>query len=65
MNFDNHTVKSKEIFNKEWSVNRPKAVEAAIMLDMLEFLKESTTPQLEGELIVINGNKLLHNNMIE
>ena len=48
MNFYNPTIKSKEIFNKEWSVNRPKAVEAAIMLDMLEFLKELISPQLEG-----------------
>ena len=57
MNLDNHTVKSKEIFNKEWSVNVPKAAEDAIVLDILEFAKEPTMPQLEGELIVINDKK--------
>ena len=39
VDFGNHAVASKETFNKEWSVNIPKAVEAAIMLDMLEFVK--------------------------
>lgn len=48
------------MFNKKWDVNGPKSAEAAIMLNMLEFLKESTSPYLEGELIVIIDNKLLH-----
>ena len=46
--FDNHAVTSKEIFNKEWGVNSPKSTEAAIILNILEFVKESTTSQLEG-----------------
>ena len=48
MNFDNHNVSSKEVFNKQWGVNSLKAVEAEIMLDILEFLNKSTTSQLEG-----------------
>ena len=35
------------------------------MLDILEFVKEWKRPQLNGELIAINENKLFHNNMIE
>ena len=48
VNFVNHTVKIKEIFDKEWSVSSPKEADASIMLDILEFVKDSTTPQLEG-----------------
>ena len=48
VNFDNHAVSSKDTFNKEWSVNSPKAAEAATMLGILDFVKESTMSQLEG-----------------
>ena len=65
VNFENQIIMSKEIFNKKWDVNSPKYAEAAIMLDMLEVLKEHTMTQLEGELIFINDNKLLHNDIHE
>ena len=45
-------------------MNSPKSAEDVIILGMLEFVIESTSSQLEGELIVINDNKLLHNEMI-
>ena len=48
MNFETQIIISKEIFNKKWGVKSPKAAEEAIMLDMLEFLKEHTDPKLEG-----------------
>ena len=35
------------------------------MLDTLEFVKESTSSQLKGELISINDNKLLHTQIHE
>ena len=53
------------MFNKKWGVNSPKAAEAAIMLDMLEHVKDSTATILEEELIVINNKKLLHNEINE
>ena len=65
VNFDNHTVASKETSNKEWDVDSPKAVEAAIILDMLDFAKELTMSQLEEELIIINDKKMLHNIILE
>ena len=40
VDFDNRAVASKEMFNKECIANSPKYAEAAIMFDMLEFLKE-------------------------
>ena len=46
-------------------MNSPKSAEAAIIVEILEFLKESTTSKLEGELILIKDNLLLHNNIIE
>ena len=65
VNFDNHAVTSMEMFNKEWDVNSPKSTKATIMIDMLEFAKESKTSQLKGELILNNDNKFLHNSIIE
>ena len=56
---------SKEIFNKKWGVNSAKAAEAVIMLETLEFVKDSTATNLEGELIFINDNKFLHNGINE
>ena len=38
VNFENNTVASKELFNKQWGVRSPKAVEDVIMLNMLDFL---------------------------
>ena len=49
------------MFNKKWGANRPKAAEAAIILDILEHVKDSTSMKLERELIVINDIKLLNN----
>ena len=65
VNFENQIVINKETLNKKWRVNSPKAMEAAIILDMLEFAKESTSSQLEGELIIINYNKFLHTDIHE
>ena len=36
-----------------------------MMLDMIEFVKESTVKILEGELIIIDDSKLLHNEINE
>ena len=58
-------IASKEIFNKKWGVNSPKAAEAATMIDMPEHVKDSTAINLEGELIVINDKKLVHNDIHE
>ena len=65
MNFENQTIASKEMFNKKWGVNIPKAVEVAIIIDMLEYVKDSTAINLEGELIVINDKKIMHNDVNE
>ena len=60
VNFENQIIMRKEIFNKQWGENSPKAGETAIILDVLGFTKESTSSHLEGELIFINHNKFLH-----
>ena len=65
VDFDNNTIKSKEIFNKKWGVNIPKVAEAATILDMLECVKGLTETNLEGKMIVINDNKLLNNEINE
>ena len=59
--FENNTTISNEMFNKKWGANRTKASEAAKILDMLEHVKGGTATNLEGEIIVINDNKLLNN----
>ena len=46
-------------------MSSPKSAEAAIILDMLKFAKESTATNLEGDLIVFNGNELLCNEINE
>ena len=35
VNFENQIIMCKEIFNKKWGVNGPKAAESTIMMDML------------------------------
>ena len=62
---DNYTVARKEVLNKKLDLNIPKSKEAAIMLNELEFVNESTTSQLEGELIDVNDNKLLCNSIFK
>ena len=49
----------------EWEVSNPKAAEAAIVLNILWFAKELTSTNLEGELLIINDNKLLHEEINE
>ena len=44
VNVENQIIKSKEIFNKQWDVRSPKAAEAIMILDMLEFSKNSMSP---------------------
>ena len=63
MDFDNNTIESKETFNKKWGVSSPKAAEAATMIDVIEHAKGSTATNLEGELIVINDDRLLNNDI--
>ena len=63
MNFYNQTIESKETLNKKWGVIIPRSSEVAIVLDMLERAKDSTEPNLEGESILINNNKSLHNDV--
>ena len=48
MNFENQTIASKEVLNKKWGVKIPNAAEVAIMIDMLEHVKDSTETNLEG-----------------
>ena len=64
-NFENQIIASTEFFNKKWVVNSPKAAEAVTILDMLGRMKDSTATNLEGELIVINDKKLLHDDVNE
>ena len=42
MNVDNEGIKSKEIFDKRWGVDIPKAAEAKTMMEILEFITKST-----------------------
>ena len=60
---ENQVIASKETFNKKWGANSPKAVEEVTILDVLELVKGSTEENLEGELIAINDNELVHNNV--
>ena len=60
VNFENQIAISKETFSNKWVMSIPKTAKDAIILDKLEFLKESTSSQLEGELISINNNKFIH-----
>ena len=46
-------------------MDRPKSAEEAIIIDMLDFVKEHEFPQIEVEIISINDNKLLHNDINE
>ena len=43
---------------QKWGTSSPKTAEVEIMLDALNFVKEHTFTQLDGELIVINDDKL-------
>ena len=63
MNFENQIIKSKEKLNNQWVVSSPRASDAAIILDILEFITKSTSLQLERELIVTNNNKLLNSDV--
>ena len=53
------------MFDKKWGRNSPKSTEAVTILDILEHVKDSTETNLEGELIVINDKKLMHNDVNE
>ena len=63
MNFDNEIIENKETLNKKWGVIIPKSAKVVIVLGMLERAKDSTEPNLEGESILINNNKSLHNDV--
>ena len=46
-------------------MNDPRAAEGAMILDMLEHAKGLIATNLEGKTTVINGNKLLNNEINE
>ena len=65
MNVDSQVINSKEIFDKRWGVDIPKAAEAKTMMEILEFITKSTPLQVKGNIITIIDNKLLNNEIYE
>ena len=65
VDFENNTITSKETFNKKWGVSSPKDAEVVTMFDMLEHAKGQKQKKIEGEIILINDNKLLNNDTNE
>ena len=48
VNFDNEITNSKELYDKNWRVNIPKAEEVMAMLHILTCMKNNVSSSTEG-----------------
>ena len=58
---DNRLIQEKDLCDKHWGTNSPRAAEALTCLDMLETIINSIPEQTEGELVIIIDNQSMCN----
>ena len=58
VNSDNEITYNIEWWDKNWRENIPKATQAMVMLGMITFMPNHESSSAEGEIMLINDNKL-------